>query len=106
MLARPTCYFLVTATTLASPSRRLAAHARICVHVGEARHWRRFDSSEVLEDVVNFARSLPGVPLGRPIGLSNVTLRPAVRLDLATECGLTLQRLDLWPTGHLRVEAG
>ncbi|EOD09503.1 hypothetical protein EMIHUDRAFT_432887 [Emiliania huxleyi CCMP1516] len=88
------------------PPEGQAGSALICVHVGEAQHWRRFDSSEVLEDVVNFARSLPGVPLGRPIGLSNVTLRPAVRLDLATECGLTLQRLDLWPTGHLRVEAG
>merc|ERR1719149_497664 len=35
------------------PPEGQAGSALICVHVGEAQHWRRFDSSEVLEDVVN-----------------------------------------------------
>jgi len=86
------------------PPEGEAGNALLCVHVGESRHWRRFESSSTLEDVLNFARSLPGTPLGSPITLSNITLRPAVRFDVKSQLGLTLQRLELWPTGHLQVE--
>lgn len=86
------------------PPEGEAGSALLCLHVGDAQHWRRFESCCTLEDALNYARSLPGTPLGAAITLSNVTLRPAVRLDANTQRGLTLQRLDLWPTGHLRVE--
>jgi hypothetical protein len=86
------------------PPEGAAGTALLCLHVGDAQHWRRFESCCTLEDALNFARSLPGTPLGSALTLCNVTLRPAVRLDASTQRGLTLQRLDLWPTGHLRVE--
>jgi hypothetical protein len=32
-------------------------------------------------------------------------MSPHVTLDLQSQLGLTLQRLDLWPAGHIRVQA-
>ena len=86
------------------PPAGSAGNSLLAFHVGEATTWRRFESCHTLEDLANFARSLPGAPVGARIALSNVTLSPAIRLDLDSQLGLTLQRLDLWPTGHIRVE--
>ena len=66
--------------------------------------WRRFESCSTLEELLLFARSLPCTPLGK-LHLVNVTMSPHVTLDLQSQLGLTLQRLDLWPAGHIRVEA-
>ena len=85
------------------PAEGAAGSSLLCFHVGESATWRRFDSANTLEDLLNFARSLPGAP-PRELALSNVTLAPPTPLDLETQLGLTLQRLDLWPTGHLQVE--
>ena len=77
----------------------------MCVHVGSAATWRRFNSADTLEDVLNFVRSLPGTPAVRELGelrVCDVTTRPAKRFDVTTQLGLTLQTLDLWPTGHVR----
>lgn len=73
--------------------------------MGKAQTWRRFESCNTLEDLANYARSLPGTPT-TDIRLVNVTMSPEQPLDLATQGGLTLQRLDLWPTGHIRVNLG
>ena len=67
--------------------------------------WRRFESCNTLEDLVNYARSLPGVPLGDSLRLTNVTMAPHVPLDIGRQLGLSLQDLDMWPTGHVRVES-
>lgn len=84
------------------PTEGLAGNSLICFHVGDEQVWRRFESCNTLEDLVMFARSLPKTPL-RDLALSNVTMSPAVPLDLSNQLGLTLQRLDLWPTGHVQV---
>lgn len=84
------------------PSEGLAGNALICFHVGGEQVWRRFESCNTLEDLVMFARSLPKTPK-RDLALSNVTMSPAVPLDMNGQLGLTLQRLDLWPTGHVQV---
>lgn len=76
-------------------------------HPADARHrqtWRRFESCSTLEELLLFARSLPCTPLGK-LHLVNVTMSPHVTLDLQSQLGLTLQRLDLWPAGHIRVQA-
>ena len=76
-------------------------------HPADARHrqtWRRFESCSTLEELLLFARSLPCTPLGK-LQLVNVTMSPHVTLDLQSQLGLTLQRLDLWPAGHIRVQA-
>ena len=78
--------------------------AKICVHFGDkVKVWRRFDCDCTLEDLLNFARSLPGVPVGAVPRLTNVTMSPEVELDTSAQLGLTLERLDLWPTAHVRV---
>jgi len=64
--------------------------------------WRRFESCNTLEDVHTFARSLEGCPPGA-VTLTNVTMSPPVPLDLDRQKGLTLQALDMWPTGHVKV---
>jgi len=85
------------------PPEGQAGNSLICFHVNEEQVWRRFESNNTLEDLIYFARSLKGAPL-KDMAVTNITMAPAVRLDLTTQLGLTLQRLDLWPTGHLRVE--
>ena len=80
--------------------------ARLALTPG-GRHrqtWRRFESCSTLEELLLFARSLPCTPLGK-LHLVNVTMSPHVTLDLQSQLGLTLQRLDLWPAGHIRVQA-
>ena len=86
----------------AEPAEGEAGNSLICCHVGGGHVWRRFESCSTLEDVANFVRSLPGTPLSG-LKLSNVTMSPEVPLDLEMQKGLTLQRLDMWPTGHVRV---
>ena len=67
--------------------------------------WRRFESCNTLEDLLNFVRSLPRAPK-RDLVLDNITTRPPRRLDTAAQLGLTLQRLDMWPSGHVAVSCG
>uniref|UniRef100_A0A7S4C5G1 PUB domain-containing protein n=2 Tax=Chrysotila carterae TaxID=13221 RepID=A0A7S4C5G1_CHRCT len=86
------------------PAEGLAGNSLICVHVGDSQVWRRFESCNTLEDILHFARSIPGAPLGKAT-MHNITLNPAVDLDLERELGLTLQRLELWPTGHVRIDS-
>lgn len=86
------------------PAEGLAGNSLICVHLpGERQVWRRFESCSTLEDLLNFVRSCPEAPLNG-VKLSNVTMSPPAPLDLRTQLGLTLQRLEMWPTGHVRVE--
>lgn len=92
----------------AEPAEGAAGNALLCVHLADgAQVWRRFESCNTLEDLLNHVRSLPGVPLGEPssLRLTNVTMAPHVPLRLDSQLGLTLQALDLWPTGHVRVDA-
>ena len=95
------------------PAEGAAGNALICVHFESgtglekglektATVWRRFESCCTLEDLFNFARSLPGCPEG-DISLTNVTMMPHKPLSASTQMGLTLQALDLWPTGHVKV---
>ena len=86
----------------AEPLLGEAGSCKICVHVGDALHWRRFGSWHTLKDLQNFCASL----VDGEVSLSNITTRPAQRLDLATHGGDTLQRLDMWPSGHVQVAVG
>jgi hypothetical protein len=86
------------------PLEGAAGNALLCVHTpAGSLVWRRFESSSTLEDLANFARSLPGVPLGSSLRLSNVTLAPHQPLNLETQIGLTLYTLDMWPSGQVQV---
>mmetsp|Transcript_30199 Transcript_30199/g.60618 ORF Transcript_30199/g.60618 Transcript_30199/m.60618 type:complete len:159 (-) Transcript_30199:364-840(-) len=86
------------------PAEGAAGSTKLCVHLGSASHWRRFDSDCTLEDVFNYIRSLPETPARPPDEwrLADVTLRPAKPLDASTQLGLTLKALGLWPSGQLR----
>lgn len=83
----------------AEPPVGEAGSCKICLHVGDVQHWRRFGSWHTLADLAHFAASL----VDGEISLSNITTRPAQRLDPATHGEFTLQRLDLWPSGHVQV---
>ena len=48
-------------------------------------------------------RSLPRAE--RDLVLDNITTR-LPRADTAAQLGLTLQRLDMWPSGHVAVSCG
>jgi len=86
------------------PVEGAAGNALVCFHTpGGAQVWRRFEASCTLEDVANFARSLPGVPLGGGLRLSNVTMAPHKPLDLDRQIGLTVEALDMWPTAHVQI---
>ena len=87
------------------PPEGAAGSTKICVHVGQEQVWRRFESCNTLEDLLNFVRSLPRAPK-RDLVLDNITTRPPRRLDTAAQLGLTLQRLDMWPSGHVAVSCG
>jgi len=89
------------------PVEGAAGNCAICVHAPSGQQiWRRFESSSTLEDLANYARSLPGVPLGASLRLSNVTLAPPKPLSLDTQIGLTLEALDMWPTAHVQISDG
>jgi len=64
---------------------------------------RRFDSDNTLDDLVNYVRSLPGVPEGELL-LANVTTGRVV-LEPAQQGALSLFALDLWPRGQVEVAA-
>ena len=87
------------------PPEGAAGSTKICIHVGQEQVWRRFESCNTLEDLLNFVRSLPRAPK-RDLVLDNITTRPPRRLDTAAQLGLTLQRLDMWPSGHVAVSCG
>jgi len=86
------------------PAEGQAGNSLICFHMpADKQVWRRFESCCTLEDLLNFVRSRPEAPASG-VKLSNVTMNPPVPLDLSAQLGLTLQRLEMWPTGHVRVE--
>lgn len=64
---------------------------------------RRFDSDCILDDLVHYIRSLPGVPEGELL-LANVTTGRVV-LEPAQQGALSLFALDLWPRGQVEVTA-
>lgn len=70
---------------------------------GERIARRRFDSENTLEDVRNFVRSLPSVPVGGALRLENVTTRPPKELDQVRDMRRSLYALDLWPVGKVAV---
>ena len=86
------------------PLEGAANKTLLCVHTpAGSRVWRRFESSDTLEDLANFARSLSGVPLGSSLRLSNVTMYPHRPLNLDTQIGLSLYTLEMWPSAHVQV---
>ena len=85
------------------PASGEAGNALLCFHVGGRKVWRRFESCSTLHDLINYVRSLPDVDPRAEVELTNVTTAPAVSLSRPHLAGLTLQRLDLWPSGHLKV---
>ena len=86
------------------PLEGAANKTLLCVHApAGSRVWRRFESSDTLEDLANFARSLSGVPLGSSLRLSNVTMAPHRPLNLDTQIGLSLYTLEMWPSAHVQV---
>ena len=88
----------------AEPAAGEAGSSLLCLHVGKGeRVWRRFESCNTVEDVLNYVRSLPAVDPDAPVVLKNVTTAPAVSLSAPELQGFTLQRLDLWPSGHVEV---
>ena len=87
------------------PPEGAAGSSKICVHVGGAANWRRFESCNTLEDLLNYVRSLQGTPPVQTVAqlrVADVTTRPSKAFDVSTQLGLTLQSLGLWPTGHIR----
>jgi len=87
------------------PAEGGAGVCKLCVHVGAASSWRRFDADATLEDVLNYVRSLPGCPAVRDaaqLRLVDCTTRPAKPLDPSTQLGLTLKSMGLWPSGQVR----
>ena len=87
------------------PTEGSAGSTKICVHVGESSTWRRFDHDMTLEDVLNYAQSLPGCPSvrhPRELRMADVTTRPAKAFDVDSQLGLTLKHLGLWPSGQVR----
>jgi len=92
------------------PQEGAAGSTQLCFLVqspsSKARRFvgkRRFESWDTLGDVVNFARSLPGVPLDSSLELDNVTISPSMCLDLGEQRTHTLERLDLWPSGLILI---
>lgn len=88
------------------PAEGAAGSTKICMHVGASSTWRRFEHDLTLEDVCNWAQSLPNAPrVETPIQLrlADVTTRPARTIDVGSELGHTLKHLGLWPSGQLRL---
>jgi len=84
------------------PKEGEAGSTWICIHVGaKEKVWRRFESCNTAADVLNFVRSLPAVNPDAALELKNVTTAPAASLSAPGVAGYTLQRLDLWPSGHI-----
>ena len=86
------------------PEEGEAGACLLCFHFSKQGQtvWRRFESCNTREDMLNYVRSLPLVNPNAPITLKNVTTAPRTLLtDSLT--GRTLQSLDLWPSGHIEV---
>ena len=65
---------------------------------------RRFDSDNVLQDLIHYVRSLPEVPEGA-LKVENVTTRPTILLDPKTHGHCSLYSLDLWPRAQVLVSS-
>ena len=85
------------------PAQGEAGNTLLCFHVSGRKVWRRFESCSTVHDLLNYVRSLPDVDPRAGVELTNVTTAPAVLLSRPHLAGLTLQGLDLWPSGHLKV---
>ena len=72
------------------PSEGAAGSTKLCVHLGETAHWRRFDHDVTLEDVCNYVRSLEGCPAVQApneLRLAEVTISPLAIIS-TTQCGV------------------
>jgi len=88
------------------PAEGTAGSVRICFHLKdggtERKVWRRFESHDTLEDVYNYVGSLKELETER-WQLVNVTMSPPILLNPEKQ-RFTLQKLDLWPVGHLLIQ--
>jgi len=88
------------------PPEGAAGNVKLCFHFkdkGEERKlWRRFESHDTLQDLINYVGSLKELRSQR-WQLVNVTMSPREVLSPSRN-GTTLQKLDLWPVGHVLVE--
>jgi len=90
------------------PEDGAAGNTLLCFHLGNSRDksrciWRRFESWNTLEDVCAFVESMTPFRVGETAHLYDITLATPTRLDERADLGRTLQVLNLWPSGHLRV---
>ena len=86
------------------PPEGEAGSSLLCFHVSGKLVWRRFESCNTVQDILNFVRSLPELRPDAKLELKNVTTAPSSSLSAPQLAGYTLQRLDLWPSGHVAVE--
>jgi len=83
------------------PAEGSAGVAKICIHLADGSTvWRRFETWDTLNDLLNFVRSLPGTSPNTL--LENITMKPAQVLS-EKHLKQTIQGLDLWPAGHVRI---
>jgi len=83
------------------PAEDSAGVAKVCIHMADGSTvWRRFETWDTLNDLLNFVRSLPGTSPNTL--LENITMKPAQVLS-EKHLKQTIQGLDLWPAGHVRV---
>lgn len=89
------------------PAEGAAGSVRLCFHLKdggtERKVWRRFESHDTLEDLYNYVRSWDELRSER-WQLVNVTMSPPAVLTVEKH-RVTLQNLDLWPVGHLLIQA-
>lgn len=89
------------------PPDGAAGNTLLCIHLGESSAesrniWRRFESCNTLEEVAAFVESRTPFQVGVNAELVDVTMAAPRKLDKAC-FDRTLQALDLWPSGHIRV---
>lgn len=91
------------------PEDGAAGNTLLCFHLGKSKErsrtiWRRFESWNTLEEIIAFVESTTPFVVGKTAHLYDITLATPTRLDERLEIGRTLQVLNLWPSGHLRVQ--
>jgi len=91
------------------PPEGAAGNTLLCIHLGDSNDknrcmWRRFESCNTLEEVVAYVESQTPFQIGTNAELIDVTLATPKPLG-RDNYGRTLQVLDLWPSGHIRVRA-
>lgn len=85
------------------PAEGQGGTAKICFHIGEERVWRRFDADDTLGMVMNFVSCLDEVDPFQSWQLLNATTFPNKILE-PKDAQRTLQALELWPSGQIKVQ--